>query len=259
MIVQIAFIHSCIHASTHRYFREFTHSCVHNAHAYTTSSHTVASIAHSRLRRTNSLNPFKSVIPVSLVHRCHQSNVKLPVPTNEQFVFTVYQMTSSNKWTPQITSSNRWTPETTSSNKWTPQTTSSNKWTSQATSSNKWTPQTTSSNKWTPQTTSSNKWTSQATSSNQWVPQATSSNKWTSQTASSRMLPSSDKRTSSQLAGPNQQSSCIFHYQISNDNQHVLTNEHFALTITMLSINKFQQTNILHLPFYYYHVSSDKF
>jgi len=35
MIVQVTFIHSCIHASTHQYFHVFTHSSVHNAHAYT--------------------------------------------------------------------------------------------------------------------------------------------------------------------------------------------------------------------------------
>jgi len=28
-----------IHASTHRYFHVFTHSCIHNAYAYTTSIH----------------------------------------------------------------------------------------------------------------------------------------------------------------------------------------------------------------------------
>jgi len=231
------------------------------------------------------INHFKWQVPTNEqlepFQKCHPQGIWSGDVTNQmlgyQFqqtnnlylLYIKYQMTSSNKWTPRAASSNKWTPRAASSNKWTPpaassnkwtpQATSSNKWASQATSSNEWTPQTTNSNKWTSRATSSNKWTSQATSSNQWAPQATSSNKWTSQTASSRMLPSSDKRTSSQLAGPNQQTSCIFHYQISNDNQQVLTKEHCVFTITVFSINKFQQTNILHLPFYYYHVSSDKF
>ena len=137
-------------------------------------------ISSGKFKQTNSLNHFKSVIPsesgqeaslimfqvassnkqtawnlskvsspVWLVQRCHQSNGKVPVPTNEQLVSTSYQMTSCNKWTLHPTSSNKWTLHPTSSNKWTLHPTSSNKWTLHATSSNKWTLHSSSSNKWT--------------------------------------------------------------------------------------------------------------
>jgi len=85
MIVQVAFIHSCIHASTHQYFCEFTHSCVHNAHAYTTSSHTwlrQSPIVSSNKRTTRTLSKVSSL--VDLVKRCHWSCLKWQVPTNEQ-------------------------------------------------------------------------------------------------------------------------------------------------------------------------------
>jgi len=74
--------HSYILAFMHPHIDTFvnSHSCVHNAHAYTTSSHTwlhqslivcfgsipsvwSSIISSGKFQQTNSLNPFKSVIP----------------------------------------------------------------------------------------------------------------------------------------------------------------------------------------------------
>jgi len=65
-----------------------------------------------------------------------------------------------------------------------------------------------------------------------------SSNEWTSHIfpLTVRQLPSSNKRTSCQLASSNRRTSCIFLLPLSNDNHQVLTNKHFAFTITMFQI-----------------------
>jgi len=68
MIVQITFIHSCIHASILSWIHTFMRTqrtCIYNI-----ESHMFASIAHSRLQQTNGSNSFKSVILVCLVERC---------------------------------------------------------------------------------------------------------------------------------------------------------------------------------------------
>jgi len=71
MIALVAFIHSCIHAFTPRYFCEFTHLCVHKAHAYTTSIHTWL---HQLPRVYSGSIPFGSVL----------DHFKWRVPTNKQ-------------------------------------------------------------------------------------------------------------------------------------------------------------------------------
>ena len=145
---------------------QFTHGCINCPESIPAVFPSVRSsiISSGEFQQTNSLNPFKSVIPsvsgreVSLIN-----HFKWQVLTNEQLVIpmlikSVIPSESRSEMSPikcQVTSSNQRTTCIPLNIKWRVLT----KWTSHPTSSNKWTPQATSSNKWTSHSTSFNKWT----------------------------------------------------------------------------------------------------
>jgi len=89
LIVQVTFIHSCIHASTHQYFHEFTHSSVHNTHIHTQHQfiHDCISCPESRLVVSPQFSPQLFQV------------VSHKQWTTWIFLFSFFQVVSPKQWT----------------------------------------------------------------------------------------------------------------------------------------------------------------